>query len=59
MQENNGGVEKMSTVKYFKNLEKLNQAIIFLANIDSVTCDINELEKKETLKESSSIKNIE
>ena len=49
MQENNGGVEKMSTVKYFKNLEKLNQAIIFLANIDSVTCDINELEKKETL----------
>lgn len=59
MQENNGGVEKMSTVKYFKNLEKLNKAIIFLANIDSDTCDINELEKKETLKESSSIKNIE
>ena len=59
MQENNGGVEKMSTVKYFKNLEKLNKAIIFLANIDSYTCDINELEKKETLKESSSIKNIE
>lgn len=49
----------MSTVKYFKNLEKLNKAIIFLANIDSDTCDINELEKKETLKESSSIKNIE
>ena len=58
MQENNGGVEKMSTHKYFKNLEKLNQAIIFLANIDNVTCNIEEGDK-DSMKESSSYKNME
>ena len=58
MQENNGGVEKMTTHKYFKYLEKLNQAIIFLANIDNVTCDIEEHDKN-SMKESSSYKNIE
>ena len=59
MQENNGGVEIMTSHKYFRHLEKLNQAIIFLAKIDSVTCDIEEQEKSESCNESSSFKNVE
>ena len=45
----------MSTTRYFEIIEKLNEAISFLAKIDSVTCDLKEDLEEKILSESSSI----